>query len=219
MHEATNTNARSRRTGPVRRLVATAAPAALLLLLTACGGGDAQSSGTAGGAGGAGTAGGAGGDDGVASVTGQDKQPKEKAAQAERPLIRPDMTQEDEERLFRVWESCLAKNGYKKNTEYSGKMGDPQPDSATLEKMQAQYEAAQKVCAAKEPERLWERARREDPDYQDKFDKWLKCAQSSGVKVGRSPEDPGILAYEDGLPPADQLKKVADCEAEAFAGK
>ncbi|GHC33593.1 hypothetical protein GCM10010348_70640 [Streptomyces anthocyanicus] len=204
MHEARNTYAGSRRTGPVRRLVATAA----LLLLTACGGGDAQSSGTAGGDGG-----------GVASVTGQDKQPKEEAAQAERPLIRPDMTQEDEERLFRVWESCMAKNGYKRDDEYTGEVGGPKPDSATVEKWGEQYEAAQKVCAAKEPERLWERARREDPEYQDKFDKWLECAQSSGVKVGRSPEDPGILAYEDGLPAADQLKKVADCEAEAFSGK
>ncbi|MFF6995789.1 hypothetical protein ACFY93_12645 [Streptomyces sp. NPDC008313] len=196
------------RAGLARRL-AVAAALASLALLTACGAGsgDAQSSG------------GSGGDKGVASVTGGDKKPKEAATRAERPLIRPDTSAEEEDRLIQVYTSCLEQHGYKKLKGYSGKVGDPdKPDPATLARNEAKFAPAQKACAAKEPEELWQRAYREDPEYQDKFDKWLTCMRSHGLEVAPSPDDPGTFSFEGGLPPADKEKWVDKCEAEAFAG-
>ncbi|MGW4102555.1 hypothetical protein [Streptomyces sp. NPDC004976] len=186
-----------------------AATLASLAWLTACGGdgGDAQSSGEAGN------------DKGVASVTGGDEKPVEPATRAERPLIRPDTSAEEKERLFQVYSSCLEQHGYKKLEGYSGKMGDPKPDPAVLARNEAKFAPAQKACAAKEPEELWQRAYREDPEYQDKFDKWLKCMRSHGLKVAPSPDDPALFSFEDGLPPTDKAKWVDKCEAEAFVAK
>ncbi|WP_217167693.1 hypothetical protein [Streptomyces sp. AC512_CC834] len=197
------------RAGLARRL-AVAAALASLTWLTACGGGsgDSQSSGEAGD------------DNGVASVTGKDENPKKEAAKVERPLIRPDTSAEEEERLFQIYTGCLEQHGYKKLEGYSGRVGDPdKPDPATLSRNEAKFAPARKACAAKEPEELWQRAYREDPEYQDKFGTWLKCMRSHGLEVAPSPDDPGTFAFEDGLPPANEAKWVDKCEAEAFTGK
>ncbi|MDX3319693.1 hypothetical protein PV415_22565 [Streptomyces sp. ME03-5684b] len=209
MRDSTQTAPRPCRAVLARRL-AVAASLASLTWLTACGGpsGDSRSTG------------GSGDDRGVASVTGGDKKPTEAAPQAERPLIRPDTSAEEEDRLIQVYTSCLEQHGYKKLEGYSGKVGDPnKPDSATLARNEARFAPAQKACAAKEPEELWQRAYREDPEYQDKFDKWLKCMRSHGLEVAPSPDDPGTFSFEDGLPPVNEEKWVDKCEAEAFTGE
>ncbi|MBQ0953055.1 hypothetical protein QMA61_36055 [Streptomyces coelicoflavus] len=92
------------------------------------------------------------------------------AGPAERPLIRPD-TSAEEERIIQVCTGCLEQHGYQKLEGYSGKVGAlHKPDSATLARNEAKFAPAQKACADKEPEELWQRAYREDPDYRDKSD-------------------------------------------------
>lgn len=182
-----------------RRLAAAAALASLTLL-TACGGGsgDSQSS---------------GGDVGVASVTEGDRNPT-KVAQVERPLIRPDTSQEEEERLWQVYYDCLAQQGLKlAKNEGEGYEGTYK---GIAEQDQKKVQAAKKGCAAKEPETLPERASREDPKYQDKYDKWLDCMRSHGLKVEAAPDQPGTFGFTEGLPPESKAKWIRKCEAEAF---
>ncbi|WP_399896338.1 hypothetical protein ACGH7X_41200 [Streptomyces sp. BBFR51] len=210
MRDAKRTDFGFHRAGLVRRLTV-AAVLASFTLLTACGagGGDSRAS-----------SGESGDDKGVASVTGGDRKPTGAATQAERPLLRPDTSAEEEERLHQVYLSCLEQHGYKKLEGYSGKVGDPRkPDAATVARNEEKFAPAQKACAAKEPEELWQRAYREDPQYQDKFDKWLKCMRSHGLKVAPAADDPGILSFDQGLPSADMQKWVDTCEAQAFTGE
>ncbi|WP_217167694.1 hypothetical protein [Streptomyces sp. AC512_CC834] len=92
-----------------------------------------------------------------------------------------------------------------------------------LEKDQAKISAARKTCAAKEPETLPQRAAGEDLEYQDKYqdkyDKWLECMRSHGIKVEAAPDDPGSFGFTEGLPAADKEKWVKKCESEAFVAK
>ncbi|WP_431773300.1 hypothetical protein [Streptomyces cucumeris] len=154
---------------------------------------------------------------GVASVTDPKKgaEGKKKPASAgkeERPLLRQDAGDEENDRLWDVYYDCLAKEGVKmaKNRTggYSG-IYDAEKD--------AKFPAGQKKCGQKEPEMLSWRAAREDPDYRDKADKWLKCLSSHGIKATAG--DDGMLALEDGLPPANKSKWLEKCEAQAFLEK
>ncbi|WP_328564955.1 hypothetical protein [Streptomyces coelicoflavus] len=210
MRDAMPTVLGLRRAGFVRRLTVASVLAALTLL-TACDSadGDSRSSSAE-----------AGDDKGVASVTGGDRKPTGEAVRSERPLIRPDTSAEEQERLTQIYRSCLEEHGYKRLEGYSGKVGDPdKPDAATLARNEEKFAPAQKACAGKEPEELWQRAYREDPEYQDKFDKWLTCMRSHGLKVAPSADDPGLFSFEEGLPPAGMEQWVDTCEAEAFAGE
>ncbi|ASQ99829.1 hypothetical protein [Streptomyces sp. 11-1-2] len=199
-----HTFTRSRPAAFVRRLTVIAALTSLSLL-TACSG-EQESSGKAG-------------DKDVASVTGGDKKSDE-AVQVERPLIRPDTSKEEEWRLTQVHLDCLSQQGLKMIKNKGGETdGTYKGIDTRAEKNQNKIAAAKKVCAAKEPETLPQRAAREDPEYQDKYDKWLKCMRSHGLKVSATPDQPGIFSFDEGLPPADKEKWVKKCEAEAFVAK
>ncbi|MFF0516788.1 hypothetical protein [Streptomyces sp. NPDC004250] len=202
MHRAHGTG--SRRQGLVRRLAAAAALASLCLL-TACdsGGGDGE----------------AADDTGVVSVTGGDKQ-QEEAAQVERPLIRPDTSDEEKDRLEQVYLDCLAQQDLRMVTNKGGEYeGTYKGIDTRVEKDQAKIADARKKCAAKEPETLPQRSAREDPEYHKKFDKWLDCMRSHGMKVEASPDNPGTFGFPEGLPPADKQRWVEKCESEAFVAK
>ncbi|MFD7612466.1 hypothetical protein [Streptomyces sp. NPDC059828] len=153
----------------------------------------------------------------MASVTGSkkgtgDHKEASPAAQVERPLIRPDSSDEEEVRLWEVYYACMAKQGVKvaKNKEgsYAGLMdGDKDP----------KFPAGQKKCGQLEPERLSWRSARVDPDFRDKADKWLKCLSSHGVKA--TVGDDGMLAFDDGSDFDKAFEWADKCEAEVFLAK
>lgn len=141
-------------------------------------------------------------------------------AQVERPLIRPDTT-EEEWRLGQVYQECQAQYGLAKymiKNEGDGRNegGSWKGYKGGNDKL---WRAALKACASKEPGTLPQRAAREDPEYQDKYEKWLKCMRSHGLKVSATPENPGIFAFDEGLPPDSQMKWIKKCEADAFVAK
>ncbi|MFF1277541.1 hypothetical protein ACFVZC_29720 [Streptomyces marokkonensis] len=191
----------SRLAGFARRLTVITALTSLTLL-TACDG-ESESSGEAR-------------SKDVASVTreGEPGDGKKEPAKAERPLIRPDTSEEEEWRLVQVYYDCLAKQGLKMAKNHGGEYEGTY--KGIIEEDPAKITAANKVCGSKEPETLPERAARNDPEYHDKYDKWLTCMRSHGLKVQATPDEPGIFAFEEGLPPEDKAKWVKKCEAEAF---
>lgn len=131
----------------------------------------------------------------------------------ERPLLRTDTSSEEEERLYDVWTTCLEQNGAgtgaKRNAAADAAAGaKPNTDPG----LAAKYTKAEKKCASKEPEEVWERAKRLDPAYADKLRDWVTCIRSHGIDAW---ESDGFLAFES-LPPDNQMKKVDECQDKAF---
>lgn len=199
-----------RRTGRRTAPLAAALAVVALGLLAACGGGDqdpAAAGGTATGAQGS------AGDGGVASIVGSTAPDTSPSPQVERPLIRPDTSREEEDRLYAVYQQCLEANGLPKGVrapENGG--GDAPPVAGPPESAEDQAAArkAAEACAALEPEELWERSMRLDPTYRDKLQVWVKCLQDKGVDAYA---DGDSLMLNDGLPPGNEIR---ECEAEAF---
>jgi hypothetical protein len=170
------------------------------ILLTGCGGADK----------------GRGSDDVASLVSVAPPQPATSSAapaSEERPLIRTDTSSEEEERLYAVWTTCLEQNGAGTGTKR--KMAADAAAGArpnTDPGLEERYKKAEKKCASKEPEEVWERARRLDPAYADKLRDWVTCIRSHGIDAW---ESDGFLTFES-LPPDNQMKKVDDCQDKAF---
>lgn len=178
-------------------------------LLTACGGGDqdpAAAGGTATGAPGS------TGDSGVASIVGSTAPDASPSSPAERPLIRPDTSPAEEQRLYDVYQRCLEDNGLPKPARLPEGGGDTPMAAAGPESAEEQAAArkAAEACASLEPEATWERSLRLDPEYPDKLRAWAKCLQDRGVDAF---VDGDYLSLTDGLPPGNEIK---ECEAEVF---
>ncbi|MFK4149288.1 hypothetical protein [Streptomyces sp. NPDC004065] len=139
------------------------------------------------------------------------KEASSSPAKVERPLIRPDTSEEEKDRLNQVYQDCLAKHGAKmlKNEDGSWKgafrSGDPK------------YPAAQRACAHKERETLTMRSAREDPQFREKADRWVACLRKHDVvaTVG----DDGLLAFPDGTNLDHNIEWADKCEAEVFLAK
>lgn len=135
----------------------------------------------------------------VASLTSPGASATGSSAPGERPLIRPDSSSEEKERLWNAWERCLDEHGLGKRE---------------LDKEQAskQEKESERLCGSKQPEELWQRAQRTDPQYADKLRDWVTCIRSHGIDAW---EDDGFLAFNS-LPPDDQMRHVDECQAKAF---
>jgi hypothetical protein len=119
-------------------------------------------------------------------------------AAQERPLERPDASQEDLARLYAVFDECMQQNGF------------PQPDgTGTLD----QKAAAEKVCGHLQPETLSKRAERTDPHYADHHRDWITCLRAKGIEAWG---EPGELLVEEALSPEDTTV-LGECEMKAFA--
>ncbi|WP_326549819.1 hypothetical protein [Micromonospora sp. NBC_01813] len=180
---------------PVKVLMAGFA-VAVIGLLAACGGGDqdpAPAAGASAGDGGVASAGGGG----VASIGGGAEPGATPSSSAERPLIRPDTSPEEEERLYAVYWQCFEDKGV---SELARRMEERTP----------RVQQATKECAPLEPEATWERAMRLDPEYPDKLRAWASCLQDRGVDAF---VDGDFLSLADGLPSGNEIR---ECEAEVF---
>jgi len=153
------------------------------------------------------------GDDVASLASAAPQQSPSTATSEERPLLRTDTSSEEEDRLYGVWETCLEKNGagtgVKRKAAADAATGITQNADPALA---AKYKAAEKKCANKEPEEVWERAKRLDPAYADKLRDWVTCIRSHGIEAW---ESDGFLSFES-LPPDNQMKKVDECQDKAF---
>jgi hypothetical protein len=132
-------------------------------------------------------------------------------ASEERPLLRTDTSSKEEERLYDVWNACLAENGAGTGKQRKA-AADEMPKVNNDPALDAKYKRAEKKCLNKEPEEVWERAKRLDPAYADKLRDWVTCIRSHGIDAW---ESDGFLTFES-LPPENQLKKVDECQDKAF---
>ncbi|WP_305787176.1 hypothetical protein [Symbioplanes lichenis] len=135
---------------------------------------------------------------------------------AERPLIRTDTSAEEEDRLTQIWIDCMVAHG---DPDYSAKKAlndGADPGQIVAQRgapgTEAKHKQAEKACQDKEPEEIWQRAKRLDPTYPDKLRDWVTCIRSYGIDAW---EDDGFLAFES-LPPDPQMKKVDQCQDKVF---
>jgi hypothetical protein len=125
--------ARARRSGGRSAPLVAALAVAAVGLLAACGGGD-QDPPAAGGTSKA------AGDGGVASIVGSAGPGGSPSPQAERPLIRPDTSREEEDRLYSIYLQCVSDNGGAKfPVPVSGGDAPPMPGVRRPRKMKPQY--------------------------------------------------------------------------------
>ncbi|WP_033339626.1 hypothetical protein [Catenuloplanes japonicus] len=118
----------------------------------------------------------------------------------ERPLLRPDASQEEQDRIRDIYFDCLRKNGF-----------DPETRAENTEE---QWKTADAACNQLEPEEPWERAQRLDPaNYADRVRDWVTCVRAAGVDAW---EHDGQISFEK-LPEGEDAKRVDECEMKAFA--
>jgi hypothetical protein len=140
----------------------------------------------------------------IATIAGKGPATSAPSAAGERPLLRPDASAEEKERLYQLWEDCRKANGAKMMTVDGREIVD---------KRAPESEQASEKCANKFPEEIWQRAERTDPLYEDKLRAWVKCVQSHGIKAKA---DGRFLSYEEGLPSDAQQTFVDQCQSDAF---
>jgi hypothetical protein len=163
----------------------------------------------------------------VASVDTQPPPAAPDATQAEsgpdaRPVLRPDASNEDLDRMFGAWSDCLHKHGVPNRWQ-----GGNVPASKILETSRSnkskKFAAADKACASKEPEDYKDRLKRQDPtDYQERGLKFQKCLKDKNVKftpdTGKNnpDNDPMAFSFSDGVSVASGMEASGQCEKEVF---
>jgi hypothetical protein len=128
---------------------------------------------------------------------------------AERPLLRTDMSPDEKQRLYDVWQRCVTDNSGV-DAQTAKRLSDGGAGLPAEQK--ERYDKAVALCAAKEPEEVWQRAKRLDPEYGDKLRDWVTCIRAYGIDAW---EDNGFLAFNS-LPDEQGQKHVDECENKAF---
>ena len=144
------------------------------------------------------------------------------SAPGARPVLRPDVSNEDLERVYGAWSDCLHKHGVPNSL-----MGGNIPASKVLENSRSnkskEFASADKACASKEPEDYKDRLKRQDPaDYQERGLKFQKCLKDKHVKftpaTGKdNPDnDPMAFSFDDDVSVASGMEASSQCEKKAF---
>jgi hypothetical protein len=134
----------------------------------------------------------------VATIVSSGASPSASAA-SERPLIRTDTSVEESERLYKLYYDCLGQNGV-------------EIDRGRPNQRSPKYEQARKACESKEPETIWQRAKRTDPEYNDKLRDWVTCIRAFGIDAW---EENGSLAFNS-LPSDEGMRHVDECQNKVF---
>jgi hypothetical protein len=125
-------------------------------------------------------------------------------ARDDHPLIRPDTSQEELDRMYAAYNRCLKEHG----------LDVKQPKAADAA-APSRMAAAEQQCEQIRPEQLWERAKRTDPAYADKLHEWVKCVRAFGIDAT---EADGRLTLTV-MPTDEQLEKINECQTKAFSPK
>lgn len=124
-----------------------------------------------------------------------------------RPLVRPDMTGDEEQQLWTTWGQCLYDHGVPVTP---AKANDPD-----LLK-QAQYAPAVSACASKKPENWQDRDARTDPEYDDHFRAEVTCIRGHGIKLDTGADGHQLIVTDD-RQVGDASGVIQTCERQAFS--
>ncbi|WP_033341615.1 hypothetical protein [Catenuloplanes japonicus] len=108
----------------------------------------------------------------------------------DRPVIRPDATEEEIRRLENLWAACLVRAGVPHHADEAGNYGKPQVDLTAPE-----YRGAVESCASLQPESWLDRERRTDPQFTDRLLDAVTCLKAKGYQARVETEDEPRIAY------------------------
>src|SRR6266568_3411016 len=173
--------------------------------LTACGGGN-----------GAGASGSKQGD--IATLSSSAPAEPTTAADAGRPQMRLDMTEDEKSQILETYRICLKDHGVKVN---QGSRPGPVGSGKGLDLDDSgEPKAAYTACANKLPLLPPELDPAKNPDFPQQWNENVKCLRARGLKVHVT--EPGEYTWDADSPvpdPAMEKKAERECELEVFGGK
>ncbi|WP_306207442.1 hypothetical protein [Actinoplanes sp. RD1] len=130
-----------------------------------------------------------------------------------RPLIRPDTSQAEQDRLVAIWTTCLTtEDGTTARYTKRWAVGREKANDA-------RWQAAKAACRSKEPEDFTDREMRKDlPAFKDKQRIFHDCAEQKGYDL--TPLDPatGLFGLERVGPNGDwDSAGIKECQRQAFS--
>jgi hypothetical protein len=136
-----------------------------------------------------------------------------------RPVIRPDATSEDIQKLVNAQFACWEEHG---SPQYKGPDGNynKPPEGVTLpEADPAVIEAADRACAHLEPESWLDVERRTNPEFADMIRAAAECLKARGYDA-RFVQDPEVgIGYRDLQESLAADEDDFECKREAFASR
>ncbi|GGM23657.1 hypothetical protein GCM10010129_80090 [Streptomyces fumigatiscleroticus] len=147
------------------------------------------------------------------------------AAEAKRPQLRLDSSQEEIDQLWDAYWACLQTHGVPMNTmrvDRPGEQAPPVDDPKVADRYKAQYHA----CLYKLPLQPVEERPETNPHYADDYRAYVGCLKATGLKIHEvfdSDGSPAGWSYDEDFPkdsvdlPTDKVDN--DCRLEAFGGK
>jgi hypothetical protein len=141
------------------------------------------------------------------------------AAEAGRPQLRLDTSDEERNRMFAAYDDCLVKNGVKVNTgDQAGPVTNELPDGRPGRVLDQSGEprSAYRACAGKLPLQPPELDEEKNPRYAQQWNDNVKCLRAHGLMVHVT--KPGEWTYDSAdTPLPDNQEEIEDaCMLEAF---
>ncbi|MFI0978150.1 hypothetical protein ACH4SP_14275 [Streptomyces sp. NPDC021093] len=208
---------------PGKRSLAAAAVLVSLSLLTGCGGGGGGGDGAKGTEGRSDVASldkgdkgdeGKGADRDASEKAKSPEEAKRDAAESGRPQRRLDTSDEEEQRMWNTYNSCLKDNGVKMQQGMVVGSGETPVEGPREPK------AAYEKCLIKLPLMPPEMDPKTNPRYQDDFTEWVRCINEGGVGVKALADGSGWTYTGDLKMPGAQAHKIEnDCKVKAFRDK
>lgn len=193
----------------------TAAVLLTCVVLSACGGAEAE---TSGGSGDIASL--------VTSAPTNSAGAGQKAADTGRPQLRLDMSEEEGERLWTTYKVCLRDHGVAVIQRGAGGPGAVAPDGSTNPlslDQSGEPKEAYVACANKLPLQPPELDPEKNPEYADQWNDFIRCLRGHGIKMHAT--SPGNATWDDdvdgdsGAGRADLGKIEKECTMEVFGGK
>ncbi|MFK3982849.1 hypothetical protein ACI2K4_21035 [Micromonospora sp. NPDC050397] len=150
----------------------------------------------------------------------------QKAADTGRPQLRLDMSEEEEERLWTLYNICLRDHGVAVIRRGEGEPGAVNPDGSLNPLSMDQSgepKEAYVACANKLPLQPPELDPDKNPEYADQWNDYIRCLRGRGIKMHAT--SPGNATWDDdvnddpGAPQLDLAKIEKECTLEVFGGK
>jgi hypothetical protein len=170
---------------------------AVLLATTGCGSSDSGSTGN-------GKA-----DPNVATLHSDTATATTSAAPAQRPLLRPDASDDEVIALENAWTHCLGEHGVPLMPAQPGAVQKPKDEHGP------QYKEATAACANLEPEDWRDVEARTDPQYADRLRVEVQCFKEKGIHAELRGQPPQLVFADDREVPR-ALDVTPECEKRAF---
>jgi hypothetical protein len=147
----------------------------------------------------------------VATIAGGDATAKPSPSPERGVMLRVDMTQEDQDRVYDAYWGCLASHGVRMISKGTGAKKVPAEETK-------ENRSGYAACKDKEPylDPLLDKAR--NPDYPDQTRAWMKCMNDRGIEVSGNWDDE-FFKFGKRAPGIDGQRYVAiyrECQVQSY---